>query len=74
MGETGILKEGSRVELIEGEIVMMPPIDPGHAEGTNHSEKRIERLLEGKFNVRCQHPVRLSSISEPVPDVSVVKM
>ncbi len=73
MGETGILKENSRVELIEGEIVMMPPIDPGHAEGTHQSERRMDRLLEDKFDVRCQHPVRLSSISEPVPDVSVVK-
>ncbi len=74
MGEAGILKEDSRVELIEGEVVMLPPIDFDHAQGTHRSEKRLDRLLGDKFDVRCQHPVRLSAISEPVPDVSVVKL
>jgi hypothetical protein len=31
MGEAGILHEDSRVELIEGEIIDMAPIDSPHA-------------------------------------------
>ena len=73
MAETGILREESRVELIEGEIILLPPIDIGHAQGTHRSERRIERLLGEKHEVRCQQPVRLSSQSEPIPDVSIVK-
>ncbi len=72
LGECGILKEDGRVELIEGEIIMLPPIDFSHAQGTHRMEKGLERLLHGKFDVRCQHPVRLSEVSEPVPDVSIV--
>ena len=73
MAEVGILKTDSRTELLEGEIVMLPPIDIEHAQGTHRSERRIERLLGEKFEVRCQHPVRLGISSEPVPDVSIVK-
>lgn len=73
MGENGILKPHERVELIEGEIVMMPPIDPGHAEGTHQSQRKFILQSKGDFDVRCQQPVRLGPISEPVPDLSVVR-
>ncbi|HYF35009.1 MAG TPA: Uma2 family endonuclease [Prosthecobacter sp.] len=73
MGEAGIFSEDDRVELLDGQIVMMPPIDPGHAEGTHNSEKLLDRLLAERCQVRCQHPVRLGPKSEPVPDVAVVK-
>jgi Uma2 family endonuclease len=58
LGEIGILKEDDRVELIQGEIVMMPPIDITHAQSTN----------------RSQTPVRLGPDSEPIPDFSVAKL
>ncbi len=73
MAANGIIKDDDRVELIEGELVMMPPIDPGHAEGTDNSQHRIDRQIEPQFRVRCQHPVHLSSISHPQPDIAVVK-
>jgi Uma2 family endonuclease len=73
LGEIGILKEDDRVELIQGEIVMMPPIDPGHAESTHHSYRKLDRCLEEQYQVRSQHPVRLNASSEPVPDVSIVR-
>ncbi|MBK8035609.1 MAG: Uma2 family endonuclease [Verrucomicrobiaceae bacterium] len=73
LGEIGILKEDDRVELIQGEIVMMPPIDITHAQSTDRSFKSLFRSLGEKFDVRCQLPVRLGQVSEPVPDVSIVK-
>lgn len=72
LGEIGILKEDDRVELIQGEIVMMPPIDPGHAESTDNTQQKIQKKLGSEFRVRCQHPVRLDSRSEPMPDLAVV--
>lgn len=74
LGKLGILKPDDRVELIEGEIVMMPPTDPDHANGTDNTEKKIYSELTPHFKVRCQQPVRLDDKSEPVPDISVVKM
>jgi Uma2 family endonuclease len=73
LGEIGILKEDDRVELIQGEIVMMPPIDPGHAESTDRSLLKVGRKLGPEFRTRCQQPVRLSGSSEPVPDISIVR-
>lgn len=73
LGEIGILKEDDRVELIQGEIVMMPPIDPGHAESTDRSLLKVGRKLGPEFRTRCQQPIRLSESSEPMPDVSIVR-
>jgi Uma2 family endonuclease len=73
MAEDGILRKDANVELIEGEIVMLPPIDPGHAQGTHNSQIKLLRLDLPRCDVRSQQPVRLSSISEPVPDISIVK-
>ncbi len=74
MGNAGIFKPDERVELVEGEVIMMSPIDPPHAEGTHQTCNKLASVTNTKFRVRCQHPVRLSPVSEPVPDVSVVKI
>lgn len=73
LGEIGILKEDDRVELIQGEIIMMPPIDPGHAESTDNSQQGIQRMLGPNFRVRCQHPVRLDNNNEPIADLAIVR-
>ena len=73
LGEVGILKENDRVELIQGEIIMMPPIDIEHAQSTNRSARILLRLLGDHYDVRNQTPVRLAPDSEPVPDFSVAK-
>ena len=73
MGETGILRTDERVELIEGEILKMTPI------GTVHSMHvlRLNDQLNGKYRavalVNVQNPVRLSDITEPEPDVVLLK-
>ena len=73
MGEEGILNHDERLELLNGEIFMMPPIDPGHADRTDYCQRRLMRILGDKWLVRCQHPVRLGPEAEPIPDIAVVK-
>src|SRR5437868_6922768 len=72
MGEVGLLAPGARVELIEGEIIEMPPIGCPHAAVVN----RLNRLLVGAVGeraiVQCQNPVRLDDYNDPQPDFALL--
>src|SRR5437868_7545046 len=72
MAAQGILRPDERVELIDGEIVVMSP------QGTRHMTvvRLIARALESAFgdghDVRTQGPLAVGAHSEPEPDVAVV--
>ena len=69
MAEVGILAPEERVQLIEGEIIVMPPQSPPHA-GTRNKGYRLLYLAENdRFHTRIQNPLRLDNYSEPEPDV-----
>src|SRR6266568_2063068 len=74
MGETGILAEDERVELLEGEIIQMPPIGSGHSGGVNRFSHPFYARLAGRAVISVQNPVHLSVVSEPVPDVAVLRL
>ena len=73
MGETGILAPDARVELIDGEIVDMSPIGDRHA----ICVARLTRLLSAQAGnsaiVWPQNPIRLPDLSEPQPDLALVR-
>ena len=74
MAEAGILSEDDRVELIEGEIVEMPPIGSPHASVVDRLAAALLRGLPGgEAIVRVQNPVRLTDLSEPVPDLAILR-
>ena len=73
MAEAGILGEDDRVELIEGEIVEMPPIGPAHGGGVTYLTNTFARLVGDEAILSVQNPVRLSDLSEPVPDVCLLR-
>jgi Uma2 family endonuclease len=66
-----------RVELLEGEIIVMPPPNPPHAFTTNQTGKRFTRTFGDLVEVSVQNPLRLSNNMEdknlPLPDVMVLK-
>ena len=73
MAEVGLLAPDARVELIEGEIIDMAPIGPRHMSVVD----RLNRLFvlaagEGAI-VRVGGSVRLGRMSEPQPDLLVLK-
>jgi Uma2 family endonuclease len=73
MAEAGILHEDDRVELIDGEIIELPPIGSDHAGTVDDFADRIRGQLPPDVRVRVQNPVRLGPRTEPEPDLAVVK-
>lgn len=73
MGETGILAPDARVELIEGEIIDMPPIGSPHASTVFFISDRLRDIVKGIAFVWVQNPIRLSQHSEPQPDIALLR-
>jgi len=65
--------EDERLELIEGELVRMSPINAPHAAAV----KRLTELLRDRLGKRAlvgvQDPIVLDDQSEPEPDISVLR-
>lgn len=73
LGEAGILREGDRVELLEGQLVDMSPIGPRHAIVTDKLNELLMAGFASRAWVRCQGPVVLDDGSEPQPDFALVR-
>ncbi len=74
MGEAGIFTKSDRVELIEGEIVEMSPINDPHIFVVNLLNYLLNQpLLQGRAFVQVQSPIRLPPHSEPQPDIVVYR-
>ena len=72
MGQTGILTEDARVELIEGAIVQMSPIGSRHAASVDRASHAFRQLLASAI-IRVQSPIKLGEYSEPQPDVTLLR-
>ena len=73
MAETGVLRPGARVELLNGEITDMSPIGPFHGGVTNYLSQHFMLAARGRWVVTVQNPVRLDDHSEPQPDLMLLK-
>ena len=73
MVETGILGKDDRVELIDGEVIVMSPIGPPHAGIVNRLNAVLNRQLGDTAIVSVRNPIRLNDYSEPQPDLAVLR-
>jgi Uma2 family endonuclease len=73
MARAGILTEDERVELLDGEVVVMTPKGVRHAACVRRLTHTFSRRLAGRAIVQVQDPVRLEGYSEPEPDVALLK-
>lgn len=73
LGEVGILHENSRVELIEGELIEMPPIGGPHAWAVNRLTRVLIEALGRSADISIQGPILIPPYSEPQPDIVVVQ-
>lgn len=73
MAETGILCRADRVELIDGEVVEMSPIGPGHGFWVAVLVRRLVGDLPERAVVWIQTSIRLDWHHEPEPDLAVLR-
>lgn len=73
MADAGILSEDDRVELIEGEVVTMSPINSRHAGCVDRFIVLLYPNVRGVAIMRVQNPIRLSEYSEPQPDLALLR-
>jgi Uma2 family endonuclease len=73
MIEAGIFAEDDRVELIEGELRAMPPINAGHAGKNKRLNQLFSRRAQDLAIVAVQDPLTLPEHSEPEPDLMLLR-
>lgn len=74
MDRAGIFHPGERIELLDGEIILMPPIGEPHADGTTRLGRDLNYQLYNLAIVRVQQPVYLDDYSLPEPDIAVLRL
>ncbi|MEG5017800.1 MULTISPECIES: Uma2 family endonuclease [unclassified Microcoleus] len=73
MTEVGILSEGDRVELIEGEIVKMAAIGTRHASCVRRLIRSFSVIPQNLAILGVQDPIQLTERTEPQPDVVLLQ-
>ncbi len=73
IAEAGIFKADDRVELIEGEMLDMPPIGIDHAYVVNRLTAILIQSAGFTANVSSQNPIRLNQRTEPQPDIALLR-
>ncbi|WP_058558012.1 Uma2 family endonuclease [Thiohalocapsa sp. ML1] len=73
MGESGILGPELRTELIDGEVVEMPPIGHPHAGTVKLLSNLLKERLGPAAIVSVQDPVWLDDHTEPLPDIALLR-
>ncbi|MGQ0548838.1 MAG: Uma2 family endonuclease [Armatimonadota bacterium] len=68
----GALHPEARVQLVQGEIVEMPPQSAGHATAVRRLQKALDGTFHEGHDVRAQLPLAAGTYSEPEPDIAVV--
>lgn len=73
MIDFGIIEEGARVELLDGEIIEMATIKPPHASIADRMNDILVRRRGERALVKVANPVRMVPRSEPEPDFALVR-
>jgi Uma2 family endonuclease len=73
MGDAGILTEDDRVELVEGEMIQIPPIGSRHAYVVDQLTRIFVKQVPDNYRARIRNPIHLDEYSEVQPDLSLLK-
>lgn len=70
--DTGFFGPEERVELIEGELVIMAPPSPEHTDPIKFGNKTLVRLYGDTHDIAVQLLLDLGQINEPQPDFALI--
>src|SRR5579859_4835224 len=73
IAKAGILGEDDRVELIDGEVRVMSPIGKAHLGIVNNYVALLVPLVGKTAVVSPQNPIQLNDMSEPQPDIVLLR-
>jgi Uma2 family endonuclease len=73
MVETGILSKNDKIELIEGDLIEMPPQGPPHAGLASQLHALLFRAYGSGVCVRGAAPLDCGKHNLPEPDLAVVR-
>ncbi len=74
MAEAGLFSPKDRVELINGEILEMPPIGFNHSGHLNRITNLFAAVVVAKKAIlSIQNPLQLGDLSEPEPDFMLLR-
>ncbi len=73
LGEAGIFDEDDRVELLDGEIIVMSPIRRDHAAIVLRLNYLLSQRLRERALVNPSNPAVLDDYSEPLPDFTLLR-
>ena len=74
MIESGIIREGEKVELILGQIFTMAAKGTRHTVATTRLIAELPMLIQRRAVVRCQEPITLPNNTEPEPDIAIARL
>jgi Uma2 family endonuclease len=69
----GVLQEGDRVELIEGEILEMAAVGSRHTGQVKRLNRIFSAQLDPSVLISVQDPIELGPRSEPQPDLALLR-
>ena len=73
MAAAGVLHEDDRVELLDGQIVVMTPIGSRHAAAVRRLEHIFHAAVGHGAIVSVQNPIEIGDYWEPHPDVCLLR-
>ena len=73
LGEVGILDEDDRIELLDGELIIMAPLGKHHAKAVRRLGRKLNAIFADVAFVDCQNAVILGNFSEPQPDFLLLR-
>lgn len=73
MAEAGVLHEDDRVELLDGQIVVMSPIGSRHAAAVARLDHLLGQRVADRAIVWVQNPIVIGRYWEPQPDVCLLR-